>query len=521
MQSKNHLLIVILLLVNLAQAQTVGVSFKTVIGPKMEEKERRSAGAFINTDAAGNIYYIKSNINSAYKTIYSLDKLDKGLKLVQSKPLSLETHAKNKLAIFLDIFRNKSNGRTYLIGIDESGATAAVSPLEIKTADLSVANSGKLLDNAPKTGGQHWVHRDLLVSPDSTTFAYLTRVSDDAFDGRSGAGASYHVAIFNDELNVKWSGDIKLPFNKGEAAIKEVCLSNDGQLSFLALTSVGKKLSNDLPTYMDYTNLQWKLLTVKNGDVKTTDLNIKEGNISIARLLAGKNNVIVTGFYGKGRGENVQGVFVLNVITGAIGEVKQSTSPLPENFLVKKLKTEDMRIEWPWWSWNMSNVLTLEDGTMAWTAEQRYKAGAGDATYYRDLNAIVVYINKDISIDKVLQFPKEQCYNGNFVSVPTAPFVYKNNFYLLYLDKAENANRNTNGTIKVWNEIKRDMACVMLGKMERDGTFTKGVVVAENADNEMLNAETITPVGNGSYLFWEPSNAFHRRSYAFKIDLGQ
>src|ERR1043165_561478 len=502
-----YLLLIAMLFLNLSKAQTGESFFTTTLSPQIKDKDRRTDNVFLGSDNNGNVYFARTIISSSYKTTYVADKLDKNLKLVQTKELPFSPTNNNKTNINLDVFKNKANNKLYFLGLNDNGKNASISPLEIKIPDMTMTPTGKVLDDGIRHEVLAAVLHTQLVSPDSNIIAYVSQMNNDPSPGKY--GSLLHASIFDASLNVKWTGDVDFPFVKGEAEIMDMCVGNDGYLNFVILSFPDKKWHWE-GEYLNYSTAKWKLIRAKGQEVKTFDLSLKEGNISFSRITSSTDMITVTGIWCKGLDLNAKGVFSMRINT--TGEVISSnTSLFPANFLTPNLKPGGATEKWLHWRWNMSRIFQLKNGGLAWAIEQHYVNNINNGENHCDLSELVVYIDKDNQITKTIEVPKIQTYYGGN---PSAVTLLNDKIYVIYLDNPANAGKNDKAEIfaNSWPEHKRDATtCVMVAEARPDGTYTKGVAVPASIENKYFIPGRVTNDGRGNLIVLSSYRSGERR----------
>lgn len=473
------------------------INLKLTEGAQIETRHTWHATSVLGTDEKNNTYLMHDDITGPGRSEFFIDKYGPDMKLLSSKPLAYNQNALNKVDVYLHSF--EAHGKIYFLSFDESGSKTVVKTTELNKNSLSFSPAGKVFARTDKSSRSQSMHHELVQSADKSKIALVSTTHP--VSGKN----KLHVSVADTTLNPIWESDIEFPVEKKEYQIRDYCVDNSGYLNFLVVASEGKRLPGSLPIVWDYSKLQWQIIQIKGAVVKTINLSVKGGDISWASIIATPSGVSVAGFYSNQIGDNVAGVFSLKINQEAANVSNENTKPIPQGFVLKKLKVKGMLEAWDLWTMDINLAQALNDGSIYVSASQKFykiSAGSNPQSFDRQLGQIYFKVNADNSIAFVNMIPKHQWYNSSFYVAPTGNFICNDALYVLFLDGEDNAKITDPDQINIWSGNKDEQACLMLAKVNGDGTYAKEMIKPASDDMKHIGPSSLTALKNNRFVFW-------------------
>ena len=141
------------------------------------------------------------------------------------KAVSLDLRYKNKVCKFEDVVY--TNGNLYLIlsFYNLGQKTKYVFYQELDVSTLKVSSKLKILYQTASENASRFSEFYTITSKDNSKFLFVESTS-----GKKNESESFHLSVFDADLNVLWSKDVNLPYTESRFLIQKYLIDNEGNV---------------------------------------------------------------------------------------------------------------------------------------------------------------------------------------------------------------------------------------------------------------------------------------------------
>lgn len=220
----------------------------------------------------------------------------------------------------------------------------------------------------------------------------------------------YGYKIIDNYLQTVSQGEYVMPFDGNMSTINEFHLTNDGEF-FICLTEHHKP--NDRLFTRDYRNFKAiHLYKIKNDSLKEYTLEIDDYRIDDMRFNSNNANIVtLTGVFGRGLNQGIQGVFQLKIDTQKDSILSKGFTAFDENLSLERFDNDVVLNNFSnrnnlnnnnnyTYDYRMRELFLQEDGTLVGSVEQYYiyrrvnydnRTGLSSTVYYYYYDDIIAF----------------------------------------------------------------------------------------------------------------------------------
>ena len=219
----------------------------------------------------------------------------------------------------------------------------------------------------------------------------------------------YGYKIIDNFFQTVSEGEYTMPFDGNMSTINEFHLTNDGDF-FLSITEHHKP--NDRLFTRDYRNFKAiHLYKVKNDSLKEYTLEIEDYRIDDMRFNSNDSHIVtLTGVYGKGLNQGIQGVFQLKIDTKGDSVLSKGFTEFSDTLSLERFNEETIQTNLTnrnnfnnntnYYDYKMRDLFLQPDGTLIGSIEQYYvyrrvnyenRTGLSSTVYYYYYDDIIAF----------------------------------------------------------------------------------------------------------------------------------
>ena len=269
----------------------------------------------------------------------------------------------------------------------------------------------------------------------------------------------YGYKIINNQLKTVSEGEYSMPFDGNLTTINHFHLTNEGDF-FLSLTEHYKP--NDRAFTRDYKNNKAiHLYKIKNDSLKEYILDFENYRIDDMRFNSNDSNIVtLTGVFGKGFNQGVQGIFQIKLDTKNDTVRNKGFIEFSENLALERIDVNNMNSSFSfrnninnnnnyYYDYKMRDLFLLNDGSLAGSIEQYYvyrrvnydnRTGLSSTVYYYYYDDIIAFkIGKDGKFEWQKRIEKSQVsINDNGPYSSYASYCDGKKLYFIFNDNIKN-----------------------------------------------------------------------------------
>lgn len=220
----------------------------------------------------------------------------------------------------------------------------------------------------------------------------------------------YGYKIFDNKFNTISQGQYAIPFDGNMTTINEFHLTNEGEF-YLSLTEHHK--ANDRFFTQDYRNFKAiHLYRIKNDSLKEYSLDLEDYRVDDMKFNSNESNVVsLTGVFGKGINQGIQGVFQLKIDAREDSVISKGFTLFDENLALERFDNENIQTNFfnrnnvnnnnsYFYDYQMRDLFLQKDGTLIGSIEQYYvyrrmnydnRTGLSSTVYYYYYDDIIAF----------------------------------------------------------------------------------------------------------------------------------
>ncbi|MCX2744638.1 hypothetical protein OO013_12215 [Mangrovivirga sp. M17] len=441
------LFVALFLFNNHTNAQKGNTKYDLKWGEKQRRRAEESFNHYAGHDESG--HYIVNVQALAFNTKTYFVKLDNDLNEVKEEQFKVKVNGK-KCTIQKLIFLNgqltaiSSVKNKETNGLDLVAHKVNKNTFEVDESDYKILGR---MENTSILDENYGIYINL--SSDTSKIAITTANPTDPNEN-----AFYTFEIFDSNLQSLWKKDLELPVESKLAVIKNIRVSNDGNIHLLYKEYYEKKESflsdykgNISKEYRKKVepNYTYKILSVRNNGDKG-EVNIRDNDeyfYDLALKLDNAGNVICTGYFSRLKPNNVAGIYFLKINSESGRILKRVHNDLPQNVISLDFKyrndvksvTKDKENEANELKhFDLDYLRVLEDGNIILTGEFHhvnsvYVSPTENKYYHHIRDIMIIKLSPEGEIVWGTKIAKDQRdkYLGSYNA-----FVNGNDIYLLY-----------------------------------------------------------------------------------------
>ena len=504
---KNITLVITALLIQLiAFSQGTTGAAKTKWGQPVKSTKRNYFSAILGKDS-DNIYAFQKYKSGLYglgevKKLEMLSYNKETMSLKLANDIDLEGRSLESVKMIGEqvyVFLTETDNKTDVI-------TLQVQEIDRKTLTLmpKIYTIGKMnFGNASKRKRGFY---NIAHSPDNNyILVNYIHSKDDKY-----AKQKVDIRVFDTDFDLVWEKLDNLPFADEFFSLKEMRVSNDGEVYVLGQVIEEKRDRKNKKQ-------EFQLYAYKNDGEKIVEypLVIKDKLIvEMVLAIVGNGDIIVGGFYANE--DYISGTFYMRI--NAINQEVAASSfkEFGIDFLVQGLsekkekktkkkaaKGKDVGL----YAYDLRNLKINNDGSVVFIAEQSYvvTSTSTDAngnrittTTFYDNDIIAVYVNPQGEIVENIKISKAQIGSTSFFH--SYVLAIKNNeLYFIYNDHIKNLNKTNNGVESVFRGPKKAVAVVV--KVDDSGKIKKSALFGSKEVGTLMRPKVSVQFENNDDVY--------------------
>lgn len=439
-------------------------------------------------------FYVLRSQRRASKGIV-LEKFDKKMNLVFSEQQEMPKKDKKPLLFEDIILLNKQ--LVLLASFDDMKSKKSFAfayPIDSKGR---IGNKFKVLDERSNEG-KRTTSFDFQLSKDTTKLLVYYNPPFDKYNEEE-----FKYKVFDNNLNLLWEKEIKLPYKDKLFSIEDYIVDNDANVYMLAKilpdrTKGEKEKKTEQVKKFIILSYKHKSKEFKQYEIKLKDKWVESINYDLNQNL---NELIIGGFYSNNNKMDINGLFYMSIDLKS-GEVKQtSKKEFDKDFMAEMVGEKKADKGKGLSEFYFDYFFSKKDGGAYIVAEQYYitvitttdsKGNTSTRYVYHYNDIIVASISPKGEIDWIKKIPKKSADgSGYYLSYAINHNEEKDNLNIVFNDNPKNIElykKNPNKLTNVGNLKKSVAMWVSLnseGNMKRVPLFT-----AKELDKIILQPKT-------------------------------
>jgi len=328
--------------------------------------------------------------------------------------------------------------------------------------------------------------------------------------GRRNISDSYGYVIMDSDMHEIQNGEYSVPFEGNMSTINQHHIANNGDY-YLCLTEHNKPNNRLFSRSFD----NFKALHVyklRSNELYEFSIDLESKRIDDINMSSNNNNMFtLTGIYGTGRNNHIEGVFILSFDSAEDSVVYKGFMPFDVQLIqnsrvnrsfLDRSNPRNRKQNNELYSYKIRDLFTLEDGTLCGSIEQYYiferssydsRTGVSSTIYYYYYDDIIAFkIGINGTFDWQVKIPKSQVSmndGGPFSSYSS--FTGGKNLYFIFNDNVKNYDemgsysRKNNSCYSFNLSRRKNVAAIVQVNLE-SGTMDRNTLFSRKELNSIV-----------------------------------